>query len=95
MGKLRTGTKTDLVDCLEDLVPSQEMVSSPTVQVIIIDGAALVNMLRPDAAKTFSDYAQQLFSPYIVSQLEHVSRVDVVWDEYLPKSLKSKTRSKR
>ncbi|KAF3849996.1 hypothetical protein F7725_019715 [Dissostichus mawsoni] len=28
------------------------------------------------------------------SQLEHVSRVDVVWDEYFPESLKAETRSK-
>ncbi|KAF3856956.1 hypothetical protein F7725_017679 [Dissostichus mawsoni] len=29
------------------------------------------------------------------SQLEHVSRVDVVWDEYFSESLKAETRSKR
>ena len=52
-------------------------------------------MLRPGAAKTFFDYAQKVFSPYILSQLEHVSRVDVVWDEYFPESLKAETRSKR
>lgn len=45
MGKLRTGTKSDLVGCLEDLIPSQENVSNLTVQVIILDGAALVNMI--------------------------------------------------
>ena len=33
LGKLRTGTKLDLLGCLEDLVPSQ---GSPSVQVIII-----------------------------------------------------------
>ena len=95
MGKLRTGTKSDLVDCLEDLVPTQENAPNPTVQVIIIDGAAIVNMLRPGAAKTFSDYAKQVFSPYIKSQLHHVNRVDVVWDEYFPESLKAETRRKR
>lgn len=95
MGKLRPGTKSDLVGLLEDLIPSQEKESNPTVQVIILDGAALVNMLRPGAAKTFSDYAQNVFLPYILSQLLHVSRVDVVWDEYFPESLKAETRSKR
>ena len=95
MGKLRTGTKSDLVGCLEDLVPTQENAPNPTVQVIIIDGAAIVNMLRPGAAKTFSDYAKQVFSPYIKSQLHHVNRVDVVWDEYFPESLKAETRRKR
>ena len=61
------------------------------MEVYIVDGAAIVNMLRPGAAKTFSDYAEQ---PYIISQLQHVSRMDVVWDEYFPESLKAETRSK-
>ncbi len=65
MGKVRTGTKSDLLGCLEDLVSSQENSSSPKVQVNIIDGAAIVNMLRPGAAKKFSDYAEQVFTPYI------------------------------
>lgn len=95
MGKLRTGTKSDLLGCLEDLVPSQGNSPRPTVQVSIIDGAAIVNMLRPGAARKFSDYANQVFIPYILSQLQYVNRVDVVWDEYLPDSLKAETRSKR
>ena len=36
-----------------------------------------------------------MFLPYILSQLQHVSRVDVVWDDYLLNSLKAETRSKR
>ena len=47
------------------------------------------------AARKFSDYANQVFIPYILSQLQHVNRVDVVADEYLPDSLKAETRSKR
>ena len=95
MGKLRTGTKSDLLGCLEDLVSSQGNSPSPRVQVNIIDGAAIVNMLRPGAAKKFSDYAEQVLTPYIVSQLQHVSRLDVVWDDYFPESLKAETRSRR
>ncbi len=48
----------------------------------------IVNMLVPGAAKAFSDYVKYVFSPYIKSQLHHVNRVDVVWDEYFPESLK-------
>lgn len=95
LGKLRAGTKSDLVGCLEDLVPAQEDAPNPAVQVSILDGAAIVNMLQPGAAKTFADYAKHRFSPYIKSQLQHVNRVDVVWDEYIPESLKAQTRSKR
>ena len=36
-----------------------------------------------------------VFLPYITSQLQHAIRVDVVWDEYMPDSLKADTRTKR
>ena len=37
-------------------------------------------MLKPAAAKTFDEYAQQVFISYISSQLRNVSRVDLVLD---------------
>ncbi len=75
-GGLRTGTKSDLVSCLEDTlpVPVLDQTENPTTDVIIIDGAAIVNMLRPGNAKTFEDYASDVFLPYITSQLQHSSR---------------------
>jgi hypothetical protein len=95
MGALRTGTKSDLLSCLQDLV--NESISSPTVQVTctILDGAAIVNMLRPGTAKTFQEYATNVFLPYVMTQLQHVTRLDIVWDEYVPESLKANARSKR
>ena len=95
MGKLRRGTKYDLVDCLENLVPAQDISPTPVVQVILLDGAAIVNTLRPGFAKTFSDYATHVFLLYITSQLQHVNRLDVVWDEYIADSLKAETRTRR
>ncbi|XP_014664507.1 PREDICTED: uncharacterized protein LOC106806883 [Priapulus caudatus] len=44
------------------------------------------------ATDTLQKDETQVFSPYILSQLQHVSRVDVVWDEYLPESLKTEKR---
>ena len=67
----------------------------PTVDAVILDGAAIVNMLKPGTAKTFSDYASQVFLPYITTQLHGAQRVDVVWDEYVHGSLKAYTRSTR
>ena len=55
MRKLQTGTKSDLVGRLEDLVPTQDLSPTPVVQVILLDGAAIVNTLRPGFAKTFSN----------------------------------------
>ena len=87
MGILRTGTKSDLLHCLQDLTLAKQNVSSPTVQVTILDGAAIINMMRPGTAKTFQDYATDVFVPYITSQLQHVSRLDIIWDVYMPESL--------
>ena len=66
------------MNCLENLDTTQDNRTVPSVDVTIFDGAALVNMLRPGAAKTFSDYAHDIFIPYISSHLQNVSRVDIV-----------------
>jgi len=52
-------------------------------------------MLKPRGSRTFQDYAQQIFIPYLLSQLESVDRVDIVWDRYLQESLKQSTREHR
>ena len=65
------------------------------LDVIIIDGAAVVNMVNPGTERTFSEYAADSFIPYIRVQLSNVNRVDIVWDEYLKNSLKVTTRGKR
>ncbi len=85
----------ELFPCDESASTSSD--TSPTVQVMctILDGAAIVNMLRPGTAKTFQDYAANVFLPYITAQLQHVTRLDIVWDEYVPESLKADACSKR
>ena len=52
-------------------------------------------MLRLGAAKKFSDYAEQMFTPYFMSHLRHVSRLDAVWDDYFLESLKAEIHSRR
>ena len=94
MGVLGSGTKSEFLHCLESLI-SVENVSAPTTYVIILDAAAIVNMLRPGNAKTFKDYADNILLPYIQSKLQNVSRLDVIWDVYRPDRLKAETRSKR
>ena len=75
-GSMRFGTKSDLLDCLDRLVaPEQEC---PTVDCIILDGAAIVQMIQPVRCKTFADYATKIFVPYILSHLSKVSRLDLV-----------------
>ncbi|MES9879584.1 MAG: TCR domain-containing protein, partial [Sedimenticola sp.] len=93
-GDLRSGTKADLVGCLKDTYPAPTE-DSPEVDAILLDGAAIINMLKPGHAKTFDEYSRLVFLPYIRSQLEKAKRVDIVWDEYIKDSLKRMTRQKR
>jgi len=83
MGGLRTGTKSDSMPCLENLVPVKENLSTPRIQVNILDGAGIINMLIPGPAKTFQGYATDIFVPYVISQPQHVDRLDIVWDLYM------------
>ena len=53
---------SDLGGCLEDLVPVQD--NSP----IILDGAAIVNMLRPDLADIFL-FTIQVFLHHITTAI--------------------------
>jgi len=89
--------KSDLMECLESLVPQPE--SAPNVDVKIIDGAALVHTLDPKKSKvpvkTFQDYSQLVFLPYLECMLQDVVRLDVVWDVYKEDSLKAQTRQNR
>ena len=93
LGKLRFGTKADLTDCLEKLCTSKG--EAPVIDVFTLDGAAIINMMKPVGAKTFQDYAMLVFLPYIKAQLARVTRVDIIWDVYIPDSLKSTARENR
>ena len=52
-------------------------------------------MLNPGTSKTFQEYADTAFAPYISAQLKKTDRIDIVWDIYLPDSLKGTTRQNR
>ena len=72
-----------------------DALGSPTVDALNLDGAAIVNMLKPGTANSFSDYASEVFLPYVTKQLQGVRRLDTVWDEYVQVSLKAYTHSTR
>ena len=63
--------------------------------VIKLDGAAIINMLKAIGVKTFQDYAKHVFLPFIKAQLRNVTRIDTIWDVYLEDSLKSTARENR
>ena len=93
LGKLRlTSNKSDLLDCFEMKITADP----PTVfDCKVMDGAVIVHSLPTTAVSTFNQYADQVFLPYIHAQLQTTSRIDIVWDDYRPESLKESTRQKR
>ena len=74
-GRIRPGTKFDLIHCMDKLVCSVE---SPKPTVLILDGAACVQKLKPQFCKTFQEYSEKVFLPYITKSLENIQRVDLV-----------------
>ena len=76
-GDIRTGTKSDILQCLEKMSPSQN--DRQDADMLLLDGSVIVNMLRPCAVKIFLEYSEQVFLPFLKSQLDIVSRVDIVF----------------
>ena len=83
-----------MLDCLENLVLTAHL-KAPEVDVKLIDGATIVNMLKPNSNATFNEYVTDTFVSYIDSQLKDVFRIDLIWDMHKADSLKGATREKR
>ena len=66
-GNLRAHNKCDLVACFGDF--TTPVSDPPSVDTIILDGAAVVHLLDPRTAQTFSDYTDTVTMPYIDRQL--------------------------
>ena len=62
-GKLRSGTKADLLNCLE--LEEYQSTSTPVVEAKFLDGAAIVQTLDPGTAKSFQEYGDEVFIPHI------------------------------
>ena len=80
-GNSRANNKSNLVACLEDF--TTPVSDPPTVDAIISDCPAVVYLLDPRTAQTFSDYADRVFQPYIDGQLQlhetqHIELVGVI-----------------
>ena len=58
--QLRTGEKSDLLQCTE--VGTSD--TSPQIEVVVVDAAAASDMLPPVNSKSFLEYAYSIFIPY-------------------------------
>ena len=90
-GKMCTGDKSKLLDCI-GLVDVEN--SDAVFDCHIIDGGTLINTLSPAGAVTFMDFANT-FVGHLNHLLKSTKRLDLVWDQYYDKSIKSGTRTSR
>lgn len=90
-GHLRLGSKSDILNCLENLCEAAE---PKRLTSYLIEGAIIPHFIPTTGIKTFGEYATRVQS-YINSFCEKYERVDVVWDVYRSKSLKNSTRETR
>ena len=67
----------------------------PMVNAGVLDGSALFHMLMSHKCKTFDNYAGKVFLPYMLEKMESVGHLDIIWNPYLPQSLKQATGQKR
>ena len=90
---LRSDKKSDLLTRLEEVVSATCETSA--VECVILDGAAIVNFLKPIGVATFAYYANDVFRLYIERQPKDSTRIDIVWEKYIPNSLKASIQTKR
>jgi len=96
-GMLRPGFKAPLTEILEKLVTS-DVPKPSNCSGVVFDGAALVHLVKPKPNTiSFKNYCDIQLKPYLMRVANEVQakRIDVAWDMYDGKSLKSNTRENR
>ena len=91
---MHQGTKSQLLPLLEQHasdIPDKE----PIADVIIMDGAALINVLRPTKGSTFESYAKDEVLSKIQKHIQKFKQTHIVFDVYRTDSMKAQTRQKR
>lgn len=71
-----------LNSCLLPLA-SSTLERSPKVTAKVLDGGAIIHMLKPSGSVMFRDFAQNVFLPFILRESKTVARLDIVWDRYV------------
>ena len=97
-GKLRTGTKSQILGCLPSMPGYGHDPTPKQASVVILDMAAVIHMVRPTRAKGvyIGEYTSTHMLPFMESQkTARTTRMDAVWDCYHKHSLKNQTRTKR
>ena len=95
-GKLRSGTKSDILGCLPGMPGPGRTLAAREASVVVLDMAAVVHIIKPQRASVFGEYTKMQLLPYLESHMmDSRTRVEAIWDTYTETSLKSQTRIKR
>ena len=94
-GSLRAGKKSDNIQCLG--ATTGRVAAAQQATVVVLDMAAIIHIVRPTRAKTFSEYVTFQIVPYLESQVTNdTQRMDAVWDSYPPEDyLKAHAQQRR
>jgi len=96
-GSLRKTNKSSLMAILEENVTSSaRLPESGLSAVYLVDGMALIQMVRSAGCKTFGELALK-YQDLVTSMFRQInsSRVDIIFHDYRPLSIKSGERGKR
>ena len=86
---------SDLLLCVSELVPHHETVKAHEAHMVILNGADVVNMIKPRTPVSFDWYVTQVME-YVRKQFRgDVQRVDMGFDAYWKDRLKAATLTKR
>ena len=66
-GFLRSGTKTRFLQCLDD--PTGRAAAAKQAAVVVMGMAAVIYMVSPTTAKTFSEYVPLYIVPFLEAQM--------------------------
>ena len=95
-GKLYTGNKSDLMDCIPGIPKPSRNLSSNAATVKLFDMAAVIHMINPAKAMVFGEFADLHLIPFLQSHITDVTtRIDGVWETYKNDSIKTQTRRMR
>ena len=96
-GSLRKNTKSHLAGTIEKLVTVvPQLQPSPETIVYILDGMAVIQMIKSGRSATFGELAKHYFNAFTSPLSTHkCSCVHVVFDQYLDDSIKAGERARR
>ena len=93
-GKLRGGTKSDFLGCLQSI--EKPTYIKPKIDAIVIDGPALVQMNHPESSLiTFGSSCEVQLVNKVNSFCQNANRIDIVFDVYQENSLRNDSRESR